>query len=173
MKRGYGEIREILEIKILILFVLRRLPESVPLEVLAEFTMCDDGVGYFDFLACVADLVKTGHMQLKDDRYFLTKKGDRNGETTENSLPSAVRMHVENLISEYRGRHFRNEMIKTSHRRNQDGSCRVALSLEDGLGEIININMLAVSEHQALELENGFRKNAEAVYNAIVGTILK
>ena len=172
MKRGYGFIHEIIEIKILILFILQRLPEPVSIEDLTELTMCDDGIGYFDFMDCVVDLVKTEHLQYKDDKYHLTEKGARNGGITESSLPFSVRVDVENSISEYRGRQCRNEMIKASHRKNQDGSCTVTLSLKDGLGEIISMDMFAVSERQALELEKGFRKNAESIYNAIIGMIL-
>jgi len=172
MKRGFGDIHEILEIKILVLYILRCLPEPVSQEALTELAMCDYGFGYFDLLDCVADLVKTEHLQYENDRYRLTEKGAYNGMITEKSLPSAVRIHVEHSVSEYRGRLFRNEMIRTSHQTNQDGSCRVALALEDGLGEIISMDLFAVSERQALELENGFRKNAETIYNDLIGMIL-
>jgi len=172
MKKGYGDIHEILEIKILILFILQRLPGPIPLEALTELTMCDDGIGYFDYMGCLSDLVKTEHLQFKDSMYHLTEKGARNGKITENSLPLKVRLDVENSVSDYVGKQFRNEMIQTSHSTNQDGSCKVRLSLGDGLGEIINMGMFAVSEKQALELENGFRKNAESIYNSLIGLIL-
>ena len=172
MKRGYGEIHDMLEIKVLILFVLRRLPEPIGLESLTELAMLDEGIGYFDLMHCIADLVRTGHLLCEDGRYSLTEKGARNGTTTEKSLPPAVTVFMENSVSEYRGMHFRNELIKTSHRTNPDGSCAVALSLEDGLGEIISLEMFAASERQALELEKGFRKNAESIYNSLIGMML-
>ena len=172
MRRRYGFIHEKIEIKILILFILRRLPDPVPLVALTDLAMCDDGVSYFDFMDCLAELVKTGHLQCKDDKYSLTDKGARNGETAENGLPFTVRMHAENTIFEYRSTQNRNDMIMTSHQANPDGSCKVTLSLADGLGEIVSMEMFAVNESQALALEKGFRKNAESVYNMLVGTIL-
>ena len=44
----FGFIHEKLDIKILILFILSRLPGEVPPEVLGELCQCDDGIGYFD-----------------------------------------------------------------------------------------------------------------------------
>ena len=40
---------EKLDIKILILYILRRLPGTVDPETLAELCQCDSGVGYFDY----------------------------------------------------------------------------------------------------------------------------
>ena len=56
MKRQFGFIHEKLEIKILILFILRHMSEPISFDVLTELTMCDDGIGYFDYMECVAEL---------------------------------------------------------------------------------------------------------------------
>ena len=173
MKRNTGSIREKLEIKILILFILRRLPEPVSFEALTGLIMCDDGISYFDFCECVAELIKTGHILYQYDKYSITEKGVRNGRITEDSLPYAVREHAENVTFTYRSTQARNAMIKTSHAVNSDGSFRVVSSLSDGIGEILLLELLAANEQQARALENGFRKNAEGVYNALIGMILE
>ena len=173
MKRNLGLIREKLEIKILILFILRRLPEPVTFEALTGLAMCDDGISYFDYCECVAELVKTEHLRYKHDKYSITEKGIRNGGITEDSLPYPVRVHAENIASSYRSAQARSAMIKTSRTANEDGSYKVASSLSDGLGEILSLEMLAANEKQARALENGFRRNAEGVYNALIGIILE
>ena len=173
MLKNYGFIREKLEIKILILFIMRRLPEPISLELLAEITMCEDGISYFDFIECVEDLVKTEHVLHEDDKYSITDKGTRNGEITENSLPYTVRAYVEKTTFRHRGLQNRNEMIHTSHATNADGNCTVALALSDGIGDVVSIGLFAVSEQQAIALENGFRKNAESVYNKLIEMLLE
>ena len=172
MKRNYGFIHEKIDIKILILFVLRRMPEPVSFDVLTDMTMCDDGISYFDFVDCVAELVKTEHIQLMDDNYSLTDKGARNGMITEYNLPFTVRMDVEQRTFEYRNKENRNTMIEASHTTNSDGTFSVKLSLSDGLGEIASIVLVAANEQQVLALEKGFRKNAENIYNTMIDIIL-
>jgi len=172
MRGNFGFIHEKIEIKILILFILRRLNSPVTFDVLTELTMCDDGISYFDYTDCVAELVKTEHVVVEDGKYSVTAKGIRNGGITENSLPFTVRMEAEKSTSEVRAANNRNSMIKTSHSINPGGGCTTKLALSDGVGDIISLEILAPNAHQAQALENGFRKNAEGIYHALLDTIL-
>jgi len=173
MYGNFGFIHEKLEIKILILFILRRLSEPVNFDVLTELTMCDDGISYFDFTECVAELVETGHLRLEDCLYSLTEKGAYNGGITENSLPFSVRTRAESAVSLFRTKKSRDAMISTFHTANPEGGFTVSLSLADGIGKIMSMEMAAMTERQALSLERGFRDNAESVYNAIIEKMFK
>ena len=68
-----GFIHEKLDIKILILYILRRLPGTVDPETLAELCQCDSGVGYFDYSDCLAELVDRGHRELPIRADFVGK----------------------------------------------------------------------------------------------------
>jgi len=172
MERNFGFIHDKLEIKILILFIMRRVPEPVTFDALTGLTLCDDGISYFAFSECVAELVQTEHLRFEGDKYSLTKKGERNGKVTENSLPFSVRMSAEEGAVAFRALQDRNAMIKTSHASNPDGGCSVTLSLSDGVGKIASMELFAADEKQALALEKGFRKNAESIYKALIEMIL-
>jgi hypothetical protein len=144
------------------------------METLTELTMCDDGINYFDFASCVAELAETEHLRINDaGKYSLTDKGRRNGEITENNLPYSVRMKAEESCAVLRADMSRNALIKTVHKNNGDGSVTVTLALSDGIGEIASIKLFAASEDQALDLEKGFRKNAEKIYNELIKLILE
>ena len=168
MTGNFGFIHEKIEIKILILFILRRVPGPVTFDELTALTMFDDGIGYFDFADCVAELVRTQHIVFEDNKYSLTAKGARNGEITEISLPYSVRLDAENKAYEYRAALDRDSMIKTSRAVNQDGSCTVSMVMSDGIGEMISLDLFAANERQAAKIERGFRKNAENVYKALL-----
>lgn len=171
MDERFGFIRDKIDIKILILFVLRRLPERVDLPTLAELVICDDGIGYFDFAECVAELVDTGHIYYSEDMYSITEKGRRNGEITESSLPYSVRIKAEknaNIQAQYQKR---NALISTSHEYKNRNGYIVALALSDGISNIISLELAVGSEDQAICLENKFRKDAEKIYSDILNLL--
>ena len=59
-----GFIRESLELKCLFLYVGARASEPLTLTELQSLTMIDDGVDYFLFSECLADLVSTEHLTI-------------------------------------------------------------------------------------------------------------
>jgi hypothetical protein len=173
MEERFGFIHEKLDIKILILYILRRLPEPVTFDTLSELVLCDEGISYFDFAECVSELVTTEHIKTDGHTYSLTEKGIKNGEITENSIPFSVRVKADKNSSELRFLLNRKSMISSSHTIRRKGGYTVDLSLSDGISDIIALKLYAVSQAQAQALENGFIKNAESIYNKIIQMILE
>lgn len=173
MERRFGFIHDKLEIKILILFVLRRLPGPVNIEELAELTLCDDGISYFDFAECVADLVDTEHITDESGMYAVTEKGRMNGEIAETAIAYPVRVRADRSTAAKRAEMTRSAMIRTEHAARDQGGYAVTLSLSDGVGEIIALDLFAANEAQAVQLEKGFRDKAEKIYNQIIRLLLE
>ena len=66
---GLGFIHEKLDIKILILYILNHLPAAVDAQTLSDLVFCDNGIGYFDYADCLADLVDTAHITEEGGKY--------------------------------------------------------------------------------------------------------
>ena len=171
MVEKFGFIHEKIEIKMLILFAMRRLPEPVAMELLSELTECDEGISYFDITDCVLKLEETKHIEKIDGKYALTPKGERNGEVLEKDIPHPVKLKAKDLTAKIRASMNRDAMIKTSRAENKDSGYKVALSLSDGVGEILSMEIFAINEKQADKLEQGFRKNAEEIYHSVMKLI--
>ncbi len=164
---NFGFIHEKLDIKILILFVLRRLPGTVDPETLLELCQCDGGIGYFDYSDCLSELVETGHIEQDEDGYRITDKGARNADAVESSLPYMVRMKATRLLAPVAERLRREAMILARHETNELG-CTVELGMSDGKGEVAHLRLLCAGEEQAKQIEKRFRMNAEAYYQKIM-----
>jgi len=168
MAENFGFIHDKVDIKVLILFIMRRLSKPITMDALTELTMCDDGISYFDVTECVAELTKTKHLHVAEDEYSLTQKGRRNGEVLEKNLPYSVKAKAEDSVALIRNTQSRNSMIKTNlHGDEQDGYT-IVLSLSDGVSDILTMELFAANRQQANAIEKGFRKNAEKIYHAII-----
>ena len=87
----YGFIHDKLDIKFLILYFMARVAAPIDFPTLTELTVCDDGIGYFEFAEAVSELVESGHLTLEDGLYSITEKGRENGAACESSLPYSVK----------------------------------------------------------------------------------
>lgn len=163
-----GFIHEKLDIKILILYILRRLPGVVGPIDLQDFTQqCDEGFGYFDYTDCLAELVESGLIIEEEDGLRISKRGADAVDTVESSLPFSVRKRAEKIIAPEAARLRRLSMITAKHRSRDDG-CFVTLAMSDGKGEIIRLNILSSGERQAERMEENFRDRAEDIYCRII-----
>lgn len=164
----FGFIHNKLDLKILILYILRRLPAAIGREWLSELVLQDEGVSYFDFTECLAELQETDHAELTKDGYRITDKGIKNCDAVESSLPYTVRARVDSALAPVVRSMNRNSMIRTSHRLSPEGGCQVELSMEDGVSEVVSVRILAADEEQAEIMERKFRSDAEHFYQHIV-----
>ena len=168
MEQSFGFIHDPYEIKILILYVLGRLPDPVPPETLAELVLCDDGIGYFDFADCCAELLSSGHLELGEQGYVITEKGRANGSITEGSLPYSVRLKADRAVETVAAAQKRSSLIGARHAMRRKGGYTVSLSLSDGIGPILEMELYAANEAQAEKIEKKFRRDAEKFYTHLM-----
>ena len=166
----FGFIHEKLDIKILILYVLRRLPSTVDPETLRGLCQCDDGIGYFDYSDCLSDLVANGNVEEREDGYIITEKGAANADAVESSLPYSVRAKASKLIAPVAEKMRRAAMITACHRTDEN-SCTVMLAMSDGKGEVMRLEFLCAGEEQAKMIEKNFRRDAEGYYQKIMALL--
>ena len=171
MENRYGFIRDKLEIKILILFVLSRLTEPVDFETLTDLCMCDDAISYFDYSDCVNELISTDHIYFDGQKYVITDKGRKNGSVTETGIPYTVRLKAEKATSMINARLARDSLISTGKEIKHGGGYLVRLCLSDGSCDIISMELYAANSKQAEDIETGFRKHAEEIYNSIINKL--
>jgi len=167
MGERLGFINDKLDIKILILFVLRRLPAEIDSERLADLILIDGGVGYFDYKECLAELATTSQIEDDDGLIKITAKGSRNGEILESGLPYSVRVKAEKTLAPVAEEMRRSAMILANHEVGE-GGVTVYLAVSDGIGTIFDLKILAADEEQAKKIERNFRRKAEEYYNRFI-----
>lgn len=167
----FGFISDKLEIKFLILYIASRAVGPVPFEVLQDLSMCDDGVDYFGFSECLADLVKTDHLKLEEGLYSITDKGRRNSAICETSLPYSVRMQVEQNLVSYNEQLKRHALVGAQVDTRPQGGYTVTLTLSDELDSLMKLELLVTREDMAKDLQRRFKANAEILYSKILADL--
>ena len=171
---GPGFITDKLEIKFLILYIVARVIEPIPFSTVQDLTMCDDGVDYFDFSECLNDLVKTEHLTLSEEGlYALTKKGRRNSQICESSLPYSVRLRCDKNIAEWNRKLLRKKQVRSSVEQRRDGVYTVRLSLDDDMGNLMDLRLMVPREDMGKMLAGHFQKAPEGTFHKIMNLLLE
>ncbi|MBP1758508.1 MAG: no significant likey [Firmicutes bacterium] len=165
-RRGF--IQDKLDIKLLILFLMSRTATPINFATLTELTLCDDGFDYFEYAECLAELVSSEHLILRDGLYEITEKGRRNGGHGESSLPYSVRLKCEQNLDKLNPILRRNAQVRAEVLPREDGFFTLRLSLDDEGGNLLTLEMLTASTEQAAQLGKRFRAMPELVYNGIL-----
>jgi len=168
----FGFVRERLDIKILILYILARLPGPVDRENLADIVFRDGGVNYFAFTDCLSELIATGHIYKENGKYEITARGREDGAMIETSLPISVRDNADIGMLPIAEQISRDALVRTSHISGNAG-CTVNLTLSDGKGVILDLSALVGNEDQAMQIEKKFRANAEEYYAKVLSLFLE
>ncbi len=71
----HGFIRDILDVKVLILFVMARIDAPADADTIYALCFQDDCLSYFDVKEALPQLVQSGHLEEHNGRYSITEKG--------------------------------------------------------------------------------------------------
>ncbi len=164
----FGFIHEKMDIKILILYVLDLLPGPVDAITLSELVFCDDGIGYFDYSDCLAELVESGQIIDANGTYQITESGKKNVAAVGSSIPYSVRMKARKVTEPLAERMRRAAMIVARHAKQDDGTFQVELGVTDGVSNLLSMTIMAPTEALANTMEQSFREHAEQIYHDVI-----
>ena len=168
-----GFIHDMMDVKVLILFVMARVSYPVNIQQLYELCYQDDCLSYFDVCTAVPEMVKSGHLKgLDGETYEITEKGRADGSLTEDSIAFTVKQRAENAVAKFNRQIRRSSFVKTQIIPRETGDYSVIMALDDEMGNLMTLELLAPDQRQAVRLGKLFEKKAEAVYNLTMAELL-
>lgn len=168
-----GFIHDMLDVKILILFVMSRVSYPVTVGEIYELCYQDECLSYFDVCTAVPEMVKSGHLkETEDEKYEITEKGKADGSLTEDSIAFTVKQRAENAVAKYNRQIRRSSFVKTQVIPRESGDFSVIMSLDDEMGNLMTLELMAPDQRQAVRLGKLFEKKAEMVYNLTMAELL-
>ena len=168
-----GFIHDMMDVKVLILFVTAR--SSYPMTVQEIYELCyqDECLSYFDVCTAIPEMVKSGHLkQVDEEKYAITDKGKADGRLTEDSIAVTVKQRAENAVAKYNRQIRRSSFVKTQIIPRDSGDYSVIMSLDDEMGNLMTLELMAPDQRQAVRLGRLFEKKAEMVYNLTMAELL-
>ena len=168
-----GFIHDMLDVKILILFVMSRVSYPVTNGEIYELCYQDECLSYFDVCTAIPEMVKSGHLkEVEDEKYVITEKGKADGSLTEDSIAFTVKQRAENAVAKYNRQIRRSSFVRTQVIPRDSGDFSVIMALDDEMGNLMTLELMAPDQRQAVRLGKLFEKKAEMVYNLTMAELL-
>lgn len=169
----HGFIHDMMDVKVLILFVTAR--SSYPMTAQEIYELCyqDECLSYFDVCTAIPEMVSSGHLnKLADERYEITEKGRQDGAITEDSVAYTVRQRAENAVARFNRQLRRSSFVKTQVIPRETGEYSVVMALDDEMGNLMTLELVAPDQRQAVRLGKLFESKAEIIYNLTMTELL-
>lgn len=169
-----GFIHDMLDVKVLILFVMARAGYPVSSQQIYELCYQDDCLSYFDVCTAIPQLVTSGHLkELEGENYEITDKGRADGALTEDSIAYTVRCRAENAVARFNRQIRRSSFVKTQIIPRESGDFSVVMALDDEAGNLMTLELMAPNQRQAVRLGKLFESKAELIYNMTMSELLE
>ena len=168
-----GFIHDMLDVKVLVLFVAARANYPMTTQEIYELCYQDECLSYFDVCTAVPEMVDSGHMkEVESGKYEITDRGREAGALTEDSIAFTVKQRAENAVARFNRQIRRSSFVKTQVVGREGGDFSVILSLDDETSNLMTLELMAPDQRQAVRLSRLFEKMAEDVYNLTMTTLL-
>lgn len=171
MERGF--IHDMLDVKLLVLYIMNRVMYPVDLQKIYELAYQDDCLSYFDLAQAVPDMVESGHLEeLEGDRYIITEKGREACAVTEDAIAYPVMQRAQAAIDRFNRNMRRSNFVKTTITQREGGDYSVQLTLDDEVSNLLKMELMAPSQKHAYRLAKAFSEKAEVIYKGIMDQLL-
>lgn len=168
-----GFIRDMMDVKVLILYVAARVNYPMTTQEVYELCYQDECLSYFDICTALPEMIASGHMEeTEDGRFRITEKGKQDGKLTEDSIAFTVKQSAENAVAKFNRQLRRSSFVKTRVVPREGGDFSVVMALDDEFGNLMTLELSAPDQRQAVRLSKLFEKRAEDVYNLTMTALL-
>lgn len=168
-----GFIHDMIDVKVLILYVAARSNYPMSVQEIYELCYVDDCLSYFDVCTAVPEMVTSGHLEeVEEGKFQITEKGREDGAVTADSLAFTVRQKAENAVARFNRQLKRSSFVKTQVIPRENGEISVLMSLDDEMGNLMTLELMAPDQRQAVRLSRMFEKKAETLYTLTMSELL-
>ncbi len=169
-----GFIQDMLDVKVLILFVTANAIYPLSLQKIYELCYQDDKLSYFDVSIAVPQMVETGHLEeVEHDQFVITEKGREAESVTADAIAYPVMQRARAAVERFNREIRRDSLIRTEVIPRESGDFSIVMGLDDEISNLMTLELMAPTQQQARALGKAFHKNAERLFQMVMTVLLE
>ena len=160
----HGFIHDMLDVKVLILFVASKALYPLSLQKIYELCFQDDCLSYFDVSVAVPQMVESGHLE---------KTGREQEEVTSDAIAYPVMQRALAAVERFNREIKRQSMVRTEVIPREGGDFSVVLGLDDEKSNLMTLELMAPTQTQGRALARAFSRRAEKIFQLVMTELLE
>lgn len=163
-----GGLRDIMEIKILVCYVINALKIPFTREEINTIFQREGLANYFLTNSAIDDLIEKDNLHINEkDEITLTESGIHIAELLDVDLPKSIRRKAINTalaLKTYRRREHENKIVIEK----RENDWNISITLFDTDSEMMKLDLAVADILQAEEIKKNFLNNPQKVYEGII-----
>lgn len=169
-------IEELAENKVLILYLLNKLPDGIKNDNLYKIVSSANNINYFYFKELLTDLIETNFIGsfTKDEDTFIkiTPEGQNALSLTKSLLPGILKLKADNVFKEETLNIAEESSIITEYIPKDENNYTVKCKIVEKNETIFEVATFAGSRDRAKQISDNWKNNATTIYPQIINLLL-
>lgn len=169
-------IADLAENKVLILYLLNKLSDSIKKDDLYKIISSANGINYFYFQELLTDLIETklvGCFSKEEDTFIkITSEGQDSLSLTKSLLPGILKLKADNIFKEELSSIAEESSIVTEYIPEDENNYTVKCKIVEKNETIFELSTFAGSRDRAKQISDNWKKNANTIYPKIILLLL-
>lgn len=169
-------IEDLAENKVLILYLLNRLPDGIKSDNLYKIVSSANNINYFYFQELLTDLIDTklvGSFTKDEDTFIkITSEGQNSLSLTKSLLPGILKLKADNVFKEEVSSIAEESSIITEYIPKDEKNYTVKCKIVEKNETLFEISAFAGSRERAKQISDNWKNNANHIYPQILNLLL-
>ena len=165
------------ENKVLILYLLNKLPDGIKNDNLYKIVSSANNINYFYFQELLTDLIESNFVGsfTKDEDIIvkITSDGKNALSLTKSLLPGILKLKADNVFKEEISNIAEESSIITEYIPKNENNYTVKCKIVEKNETVFEISTFAGSRDRAKQISDNWKKNANNIYPKIINLLLK
>lgn len=167
---------DLAENKVLILYLLNRLPDGIKSDNLYKIVSAANGINYFYFQELITDLIDTrliGSFTKDEDEFIkITSEGENALSLTKSLLPGILKLKADNVFKDEVSNIAEESSIVTEYIPRDENNYTVKCKIVEKNETLFEVSAFAGSRERAKQISDNWKNNANTLYPKIIDILL-
>ena len=169
-------IKDLAENKVLILYLLNKLPDGIKSDNLYKIVSSANSINYFYFQELLTDLIETklvGSFTKDEDTFIkITSDGQNALSLTKSLLPGILKLKADSVFKEEVSIIAEESSIITEYIPKDENNYTVKCKIVEKNETLFEVSAFAGSRERAKQISDNWKNNANKIYPKIIDLLL-